>query len=317
MAGASLLTLLDDIATLLDDVAILTKVAGKKTLGVLGDDLALNAQQVSGVRANRELPIVWQVFKGSLLNKLILVPLALLISHFVPWLVTPLLIIGGVFLCFEGFEKVAHKFLHSSDEDQEHHRDMLEAVADPQVDMVAFEKDKIKGAVRTDFILSAEIIAIALGVVAEAEFSTRVAVLSVVGLGITVGVYGLVAMIVKLDDVGLWLTNRGDDQTAAALGRFIGRAILWVAPKLMKLLSILGTAAMFLVGGGILVHGVHWLEEQAHALEVWLPSLGAVGTWLLPLSSSLYSGLVGIVAGGITVAVVSLVRRMMPGQGAA
>ncbi|WP_223566533.1 DUF808 domain-containing protein, partial [Pseudomonas sp. A-RE-6] len=260
MAGSSLLVLIDDIATVLDDVALMTKMAAKKTAGVLGDDLALNAQQVSGVRAERELPVVWAVAKGSFINKLILVPSALAISAFVPWLVTPLLMVGGAYLCFEGFEKLAHKFLHSKAEDQAEHAQLVEAVADPAVDLVAFEKDKIKGAVRTDFILSAEIIAITLGTVADAALTQQVIVLSGIAIVMTIGVYGLVAGIVKLDDLGLWLT-----QKPGQAAKSIGGAILSAAPYMMKSLSVIGTAAMFLVGGGILTHGVpvvhHWIES--------------------------------------------------------
>ncbi|MGL5003496.1 MAG: DUF808 domain-containing protein, partial [Casimicrobium sp.] len=253
--ASSLLALLDDIATIMDDVAVMSKVAAKKTAGVLGDDLALNAQQVSGVNAERELPVVWAVAKGSFVNKLILVPAALLISVVAPWAIIPLLMIGGLFLCYEGFEKVAHKLLHSKADDEKHHAQELAAVANPAVDMVAFEKDKIKGAIRTDFILSAEIVVIALGTMATATFGQKVAALSVIAIGMTIGVYGLVAGIVKLDDLGLHLTKAADSARQA-----IGRAILWFAPLLMKLLSIVGTAAMFLVGGSIIVHGSPFLH---------------------------------------------------------
>ena len=188
MAGASLLALLDDIASILDDVAAMTKVAAKKTAGVLGDDLALNAQQVSGVAAERELPVVWAVARGSLLNKAILVPAALAISAFVPWAIVPLLMIGGAFLCYEGFEKLAHRFITSRAEDDAHHAELTQALQDPQADLVALERDKIKGAIRTDFILSAEIIVIALGAVAAAAFKTQVLVLVTVALAMTVGV---------------------------------------------------------------------------------------------------------------------------------
>ncbi len=247
MAGSSLLVLIDDIATVLDDVALMTKMAAKKTAGVLGDDLALNAQQVSGVRAEREIPVVWAVAKGSFLNKLILVPSALAISAFIPWLVTPLLMVGGAYLCFEGFEKLAHKFLHSKAEDQAEHAELVEAVANPAVDLVAFEKDKIKGAIRTDFILSAEIIAITLGTVAEASLTQQVIVLSGIAIVMTIGVYGLVAGIVKLDDLGQWLALK-----PGQMAKSIGGGILRAAPYMMKSLSVIGTAAMFfLVGGGI------------------------------------------------------------------
>lgn len=306
MAGASLLTLLDDIATVLDDVAVMTKVAAKKTAGVLGDDLALNAQQVSGVRAERELPVVWAVAKGSLKNKLILVPAALLISAFAPWAIIPLLMFGGAFLCYEGFEKLAHKFLHSKAEDQAQHAELLHAVADPQVDMLAFEKDKIKGAIRTDFILSAEIIAITLGTVAAASFSKQVAVLSAIALVMTVGVYGLVAGIVKLDDAGLYLNQRSGDSLATRMQRALGRGLLLTAPHLMKGLSILGTAAMFMVGGGILTHGVHAAQEWIDQLAT---SVAASSGLLAALLPTLLNAIAGIIAGAVALLLVSLATR--------
>src|SRR5688572_26134737 len=293
MAVSSLLTLIDYIATLLDDVAVMTKVAAKKTAGVLGDDLALNAQQVTGVSADRELPVVWAVAKGSALNKLILVPTALVISAFMPWAITPLLMIGGAFLCYEGFEKLAHKFLHRKEEDEAHRQELVAAVADQQVDMVQFEKDKVKGAVRTDFILSAEIIVITLGTVATETLTRQVTVLTAIAVIMTIGVYGFVAGIVKLDDAGLWLLKRGD-----AASRAIGRGILVFAPWLMKALSIFGTAAMFLVGGGILVHGTPGVEGFIHHLT---DAAGKTGGLLL---SMLLDGVVGIVAGGLVVAAV-------------
>jgi predicted DNA repair protein MutK len=299
VAASSLLTLIDDIATLLDDVAVMTKVAAKKTAGVLGDDLALNAQQVSGVSADRELPVVWAVAKGSALNKLILVPTALAISAFLPWAITPLLMIGGAFLCYEGFEKLAHKFLHRKEEDEAHHKELVEAVADPKVDMVQFERDKVKGAIRTDFILSAEIIVITLGTVATEPFMKQLTVLVAISVIMTIGVYGFVAGIVKLDDAGLMLLKRADGASKA-----IGRAILVFAPWLMKALSILGTAAMFLVGGGILVHGIPGLEGYIHHFT---ENLGKTGGMLL---SILIDGVVGILAGGIVVAAVMLYRKM-------
>jgi predicted DNA repair protein MutK len=298
MAGSSLLVLIDDIAAVLDDVALMTKMAAKKTSGVLGDDLALNAQQVSGVRAEREIPVVWAVAKGSFLNKLILVPTALLISAFAPWAVTPLLMLGGVYLCFEGFEKLAHTFLHSKAEDQAEHAQLADAVADPATDLVAFEKDKIKGAIRTDFILSAEIIAITLGIVADAQLTQQIIVLSGIAIVMTVGVYGLVAGIVKLDDLGLWLT-----QKPGQVARSIGGAILSAAPYMMKSLSVIGTAAMFMVGGGILTHGVpvahHWIESVSQ-------SAGGIA-WLMP---TLLNALAGIVAGALALVMVSLVRKV-------
>lgn len=300
--ASSLLALLDDIATLLDDVSLMSKVAAKKTAGVLGDDLALNAQQVTGVRAERELPVVWAVARGSLRNKVILVPGALLISAFIPWLITPLLMLGGAFLCYEGFEKLAHRFLH---DDSERHAEKLQALSDPKVDLVAFEKDKISGAVRTDFILSAEIVAITLGTVAAATFTTQVLVLSTIALAVTAGVYGLVAGIVKLDDAGLALCQRG-----SGLSQKLGGALLWLAPWLMKTLSVVGTAAMFMVGGGILTHGFHalghWIENTAeHSLE--LPWIGSVLGGLLP---TVMSAGVGILAGALIFAVVGLGSRL-------
>ncbi len=302
--ASSLLALLDDIATVLDDVAILTKVAAKKTAGVLGDDLALNAQQVSGVHADRELPVVWAVAKGSALNKAVLVPLALAISALAPWAVTPLLMVGGAFLCYEGFEKLAHKFLHSAAEDKAHHAELVQALADPAVDLVALEKEKIKGAVRTDFVLSAEIIAITLGTVAQSSFGTQVAVLVGIAVAMTVGVYGLVAGIVKLDDAGLFLSRRSGTGLPARATRAVGTGILKAAPYLMKGLSVAGTAAMFLVGGGILTHGLPVLH---HAIESWTQAAGgAMGTLL----ASLADALVGIVAGALVLAVVWAVQRM-------
>jgi predicted DNA repair protein MutK len=301
--ATSLFALLDDITSVLDDVATLTKVATRKTAGVLGDDLALNAQQVTGIAAERELPVVWAVAKGSLVNKAILVPAALLISAFAPWAITPLLMIGGLFLCFEGAEKLVHRFLHR-DEQEARRKEHAEAVLDPAVDLVAFEKDRIKGAIRTDFILSAEIIVISLGTVADAALDVRIGVLVGIALLMTVGVYGLVAGIVKLDDGALALVRTG----SSAL-RALGRGILRATPWLMKSLSVAGTAAMFLVGGGILAHGIpalhHAIEEAVHG---W-PRIAA------GLTSMLLNALVGIVAGLLVVAVVMLVQRLR-GKGA-
>ena len=313
--ASSLLLLLDDIAAVLDDVAVmskmaarksaamaddvavLTKVSAQKTAGVLGDDLALNAQQVTGVSANREIPVVWRVAKGSMLNKAILVPAALAISAFMPWLVTPLLMVGGAFLAFEGFEKVAHKVLHK-EEAATHRAELEAALADPGVDMAQMEKDKVKGAIRTDFILSAEIIAITLGTVAGQDFWTQLAVLVGIALLMTVGVYGLVGGIVKLDDLGLWLS-----QKASSAAQSIGRGILWLAPWLMKFLSVAGTAAMFLVGGGIIAHGIGPLH---HLIQDWKAAAGGMG-WLLEM---LANAVVGIVVGGIVVAVVTAIQKM-------
>ncbi len=297
--ASSLLTLLDDIATILDDVAVMTKVATKKTAGVLGDDLALNAQQVTGVNADRELPVVWAVAKGSFINKAILVPAALAISAFAHWAITPLLMIGGAFLCFEGFEKLAHKLLHSKKEDDAHHEEMVKALSDPGVDMVALEKEKIKGAVRTDFILSAEIIVIALGTVASASFGQQVVVLVGIAILMTVGVYGLVAGIVKLDDLGLYLS-----QKASTAAKASGRAILFAAPYLMKFLSVAGTAAMFLVGGQILVHGIPPLH---HALEGFAQSAGGFSG----VVGMLADGLIGILAGALVLGAVTVGAKLL------
>jgi hypothetical protein len=306
MPSANLLALIDDIATILDDVAILSKVAAKKTAGVLGDDLALNAEQVSGVKANRELPVVWAVAKGSFLNKLILVPSALLISAFLPWLIVVLMVIGGLYLCFEGVEKLAHKFLHSKEELAQEHAQKLAAVADPNIDLVALEKTKIKGAIRTDFILSAEIIVIVLGTVQAEPFITQVTVVSLLALAITIGVYGLVAGIVKLDDAGLYLLRKSVSGSFNRLQRTLGRGLLITAPLLMKTLSIVGTAAMFLVGGGILVHSLDFIH---HILE---PALNAVDTipvvgFILPI---LLEGLVGVLAGILTLFIFTLGKKI-------
>ena len=296
--ASSLLALLDDIATVLDDVAVLTKVAAKKTAGVLGDDLALNAQQVSGVSGERELPVVWAVAKGSALNKVILVPAALAISAFASWAVTPLLMVGGLFLCFEGFEKLAHKLTHSKAEDAADQAQLAEALARPEVDLVAFERDKIKGAIRTDFVLSAEIIAITLGTVANNGFLTQLSVLTGIAVIMTIGVYGLVAGIVKLDDLGLHLSRKPGWREP------VGQTILRAAPYLMKGLSIAGTAAMFLVGGGIITHGLpalhHALEGVAHGM----------GGFLGAIAPTLLNGVVGIVAGGLALVVVTLARKL-------
>lgn len=301
---SSFFALFEDIATILDDVSVMTKVAAKKTAGVLGDDLALNAQQVQGVKTDRELPVVWAVAKGSMVNKVILVPAALAIAALERWLhaqgidiplITPLLMIGGAFLCYEGVEKLAHKWLHR-DHEVETDR-LMHALADEDVDMVEFEKDKIKGAIRTDFILSAEIIVISLGTVADAPFMTQLSVLVAIAIIMTVGVYGLVGGIVKLDDLGVRLTREG----SSGFSQAIGRGILWFAPRFMKFLSIAGTAAMFLVGGGILVHGIpalhHWIEHAASFPPAWL--------W-----SNLFNAAVGIVAGAIIVAVVEGVKKL-------
>ncbi|MGB9128649.1 MAG: DUF808 domain-containing protein [Thiobacillus sp.] len=305
MAGASLLALIDDIATILDDVSVMTKVAAKKTAGVLGDDLALNAQQVAGVKAERELPVVWAVAKGSLVNKAILVPAALAISAMAPWGVTPLLMLGGAFLCFEGFEKLAHRFLHR-EEVAAHHAELAQAVADPEIDLVALEKDKIKGAIRTDFILSAEIIVITLGTVAAASFGKQVTVLAGIALVMTVGVYGLVAGIVKLDDAGLYLSQR-----PARWIRALGLRILAAAPVLMNSLSVIGTAAMFLVGGGILVHGLPGAHHAVEAVAGSAAALPGIGGMLGAVTPLLMDGLAGMVAGALVLAGAMIVKRLI------
>ena len=308
MAAANLLALIDDIASVLDDVALLTKTATKKTAGVLGDDLALNAQQVTGVSPQRELPVVWAVAKGSLWNKAILVPLALLISAFAPWAVTPLLMIGGAFLCYEGMEKLAHRFLHRADA-ATGHDETTRKLADLALDPVAFEKDKIKGAIRTDFVLSAEIIAITLGTVATAAFGTRVTVLVGIALLMTVGVYGFVAGIVKLDDAGLHLARSDPAQPLSGAKRALGHGLLRTAPWLMKALSVAGTVAMFLVGGGILTHGVPRLDHAIDALAAAVGTL-PLGGLLQALTPMVLDALVGVVAGAAVLLVVSALGRL-------
>jgi hypothetical protein len=305
MAAGSLLALIDDIASILDDVAVMGKVAAKKTAGVLGDDLALNAQQVSGVNADRELPVVWAVAKGSLRNKAILVPAALAIGAFAPWAVTPLLMLGGAYLCFEGFEKLAHKYLHDPADDAVHRAELSKACSDTQVDIVAQEKDKIKGAITTDFILSAEIIVIALGTVADAPFAQQVTVVAGIALIMTAGVYGLVAGIVKLDDAGLYLSQRSGGFTQA-----VGRMLLAGAPLLMKTLSVVGTAAMFMVGGSIIGHGVPALHHfTEHAAEV-AGSVGAIGPVLKAITPTVIDALIGVITGAVVLLGVTLVKKV-------
>lgn len=302
--ASSLLILLDDIATILDDVAVMSKMAAKKTAGVLGDDLALNAQQVSGVRTDRELPVVWAVAKGSFVNKLILVPAALLISVVAPWLITPLLMIGGLFLCYEGVEKVLHSLHHKKAKTEEEASQELTAI---ETDMATFEKDKVKGAIRTDFILSAEIVVISLGTVAAATFSTKVMVLSVIAILMTVGVYGFVAMIVKIDDLGLYLT-----QQVSSFKQSIGRGLLAFAPKLMKTLTIVGTIAMFLVGGGIISHGVPLLHHFTEGSVDYAEHIPTVGSIVGALTPTLINLVIGFVAGLIVLAIVSLIKKVWP-----
>ena len=302
--ASSLLILLDDIATILDDVAVMSKMAAKKTAGVLGDDLALNAQQVSGVRTDRELPVVWAVAKGSFVNKLILVPAALLISVVAPWLITPLLMIGGLFLCYEGVEKVLDSLHHKKAKTEEEASQELTAI---ETDMATFEKDKVKGAIRTDFILSAEIVVISLGTVAAATFSTKVMVLSVIAILMTVGVYGFVAMIVKIDDLGLYLT-----QQASSFKQTIGRGLLAFAPKLMKTLTFVGTIAMFLVGGGIISHGVPLLHHLTEGSVDYAEHIPTVGSIVGALTPTLINLVIGFVAGLIVLAIVSLIKKVWP-----
>lgn len=309
MAGTSLLTLIDDIASILDDVAVMSKVAAKKTAGVLGDDLALNAQQVTGVTADRELPVVWAVAIGSFKNKFILVPAAIAISTFIPWAVTPLLMLGGAFLCYEGFEKLAHKMMQSKTEINVHHVEHVEALANRGIDMAAFEKDKIRGAIRTDFILSAEIIVITLGTVAMESFWKQVAVLTTIAIIMTVGVYGLVAGIVKLDDGGIYLSQKSGANLLRKIQRCIGSAILKIAPYLMKSLSIVGTVAMFMVGGGILIHGIFGESELIHNLAHY--DSGIINSIVNIGAPVLLNILTGIVVGAAVLIGVTTAKRIL------
>ncbi|CAN1490894.1 Inner membrane protein YedI [Methylophilaceae bacterium] len=305
MAAGSLLALLDDIATILDDVSVMTQVAAKKTAGVLGDDLALNAQQVSGVHAERELPVVWAVAKGSFLNKLILVPSALAVSYFVPWLITPLLMAGGAYLCFEGFEKVAHKLLMSKHDNIEQHTILANAITNAKEDLVVLEKEKIKGAIRTDFILSAEIIVIALGTVAAATFSQQASVVAIVAIVMTVGVYGLVACIVKLDDLGLYLMLKKGKSVYRQIQRKLGKYLLAFAPKLMRTLSVVGTLAMFMVGGSIIGHGIPAIHHWSETMTELLPSVAFI-------ASIVVDALVGLIVGAVCLGLITLTNKILP-----
>lgn len=305
MAGTSLLSLIDDIASLLDDIAMLSKVSAKKTSGVLGDDLALNAEQVSGVRAERELPVVWAVAKGSFKNKLILVPAALLMSAFVPWVITPLLMLGGAFLCYEGFEKVAHKFMHR-DEERKKRAERTQALANPKVDMIELERRKIKGAIRTDFILSMEIVVIVLGIVQGSSMTVQIAVVSGMALFITIGVYSLVAGIVKIDDAGLYLANVPSVDLWGRACRMAGRGLLRLAPMLMKTLAVVGTAAMFIVGGGILMHGLPGTQELTHHWIESFRGIPFVGSTTSALMPTILSAITGVLAGGLLLPLVAL-----------
>lgn len=298
MAGASLLTLLDDIVTVLDDVALMSKVAAKKTAGVLGDDLALNAQQVSGVSAEREIPVVWAVAKGSFKNKLILVPAALLISAFIPWLIMPLLVIGGLFLCFEGAEKILEKFFPHA-----HHHEQKDEGSSSGESVEEYEKRKVSGAIRTDFILSAEIIVIALGTVTGTSIVTQILVVSLIAVVMTIGVYGLVAGIVKLDDLGFYLQRTSN---GSAIKTSLGNGLVAFAPKLMKMLAVVGTAAMFLVGGGIVVHNV---PEIHHLIEPIIMDFSGytLATAVVP---TLLNGVIGFLAGLIVVAIWTAIGKI-------
>jgi len=310
MAGTSLLVLLDDIAAILDDVSLMTKVAAKKTAGVLGDDLALNAEQVSGIKADRELPVVWAVAKGSFRNKLILVPAALVISAVADWLILPLLMLGGLYLCYEGFEKITHKLFHSPEEDAAQHEELVAQLADPALDPLDFERDKISGAIRTDFILSAEIIVITLGVVADSTFATQVTVVSGIAVAMTIGVYGLVAGIVKLDDAGLYLIAKQGSTVWRRVQRWWGARLLAFAPWLMKALTVIGTAAMFMVGGGILVHGLAPVESLVHHATEWARSLQGIGALLSVLTPTVLGALFGVFAGAVVLLIVSIGNRV-------
>ncbi len=311
MAGSSLLLLIDDIAAILDDVAVMTKVAAKKTAGVLGDDLALNAQQVSGVKAERELPVVWAVATGSMINKVILVPTALAISAFAPWAVTPLLMLGGAYLCFEGGEKIAHKFLHPNEDDAAHREALSAALAKPDVDLVALERDKIKGAIRTDFILSAEIIVIALGTVAAAPLAQQFTILAIVAVAMTIGVYGLVAAIVKLDDAGMYLMAREGQSILTTILRKVGWVLLRAAPLLMKFLSVAGTAAMFLVGGSILVHGLPALDFFFSTIAMVAGGIPYIGLLLFESLPTVLAAMFGVVVGAVVVAAVMVWQKLV------
>ena len=317
MAAGSLLALLDDIATILDDVSVMTQMAAKKTAGVLGDDLALNAQQVSGVAAERELPVVWAVAKGSFINKLILVPTALLLSFLstkfgISWLIPALLMMGGAYLCFEGFEKIAHTFLHKKHPEvkskENHDAQLHKAMQNPDSDLVALEKDKIKGAITTDFVLSAEIIVIALGTVAGKAFTDQALVVSLIAIIMTAGVYGLVAGIVKLDDLGLYMMLRQGKSIIKQIIRKIGQFLLNATPYLMRFLSIAGTAAMFMVGGSIIGHGLPFVHHLSEGIVANLQALSGVLAAIAPL---LLDAIVGLVVGAICVVIFTLAKPLL------
>ena len=304
--ATSLLMLLDDIATIMDDIALMSKMAAKKTAGVLGDDLALNAQQVSGEQANRELPVVWKVAKGSLLNKAILVPLALIISVVAAWLINPLLVVGGLFLCYEGVEKIIHTIQHKKSKTSE---EAEARIVQAETDLVEFENEKVKGAIRTDFILSAEIIVITLGTVAAASLMTKLSVLTIIALVMTIGVYGIVAIIVKIDDMGLYLIQK--DTT---FQQKLGRGLLAFAPILMKVLAIVGTAAMFLVGGGIINHAVPFIHHFTEHSVDYVEDIPTIGHIFGALTPTLINFAVGILAGIVVLLVVTGIKKIWPSK---
>ncbi|RYV01092.1 DUF808 domain-containing protein [Shewanella sp. OPT22] len=311
MAGASLLTLLDDIATILDDVAVMSKVAAKKTAGVLGDDLALNAQQVTGVSTDRELPVVWAVAKGSFKNKLILVPSALLISAFIPWLITPLLMFGGLYLCFEGYEKIHEKLFHNDEPNSDDESDLKSKQANlSDEELIEYEKTKVTGAIRTDFVLSAEIIAITLGVVAHEDIITQASTLAIIAIIMTIGVYGLVAAIVRMDDAGAYLLRKNAQQKIGVLGKYLGVLLLNSAPKLMKFLTFAGTVAMFMVGGGIIDHGVHILNEPIRYVNTLWQSIPAISGFMSAITPSLLHTVLGVIVGSIALASISVIKKL-------
>lgn len=254
--------ILDDIAALMDDVSIMAKVAAKKTAGVLGDDLAVGAEKASNFRASRELPVLWKITKASFLNKLIILPFAFLLTAFAPQFIVPILLLGGVYLSFEGVEKIIHTIHHS----KKKHLEVNES--DSEEEILKLEKAKIKSTVITDFILSAEIIMIALGTVMEESLSNQIIVVTIIAIAATVGVYGIVALMVRMDDAGLKLikTARGRNKFVKSALVVTGKGLVWSLPKLIQLLAIIGTLAMLLVGGGMFVHNIHQIHEFFHVL---------------------------------------------------
>ncbi len=311
MAATGLLALLDDIATLLDDVAVITKLAAKKTAPVLGDDLAVNAEKLSGeIRASRELPVVWAVFKGALLNKVILVPIALLLSYFLPIVIMPLLMLGGAYLCFEGTEKIWHTIAHKKEVEQEHHN-LLESVANEHVDMQEFEQQKIKSAILTDLILSLEVIVLALGTVAGQPLINQFIALAIISFAMSVGVYGLVAGIVKIDDGGLLLIKDESDNFTGKFKRGLGQFMIGFAPRFMKFLSVAGTIAMFLVGAGIISHSIHAISELFHEVELLLSAIAIVGSVLDVIALPVMNLILGFLLGAVLVAIKELTLSIL------